>query len=67
MDISAREGGLGEAIAKRQPLQIYDLSQRPREPLRDAVLEAGFAHLLLSHCLGRKGRSAHSFAPTPTG
>ena len=26
LDISAREGGLGEAIAKRQPLQIPDLT-----------------------------------------
>ena len=31
-----------EAIAKRQPLQIPDLTQRPSDPLRDAVLAAGF-------------------------
>jgi len=42
LDISGKEGGLAEAIAKRQPLQIPDLNQRPAEPLRDAVIEAGF-------------------------
>src|SRR5262245_22878983 len=42
LDISAKETGLGEAITKRQPLQFADLTQRPSEPLRDAVLEAGF-------------------------
>ena len=68
LDISAREGGLGEAIAKRQPLQIPDLSQRPREVLRDAVLEAGFR--AVSYCPtawgGRAARRTRS-APTPTG
>jgi GAF domain-containing protein len=52
LDISARESGLGEAIAKRQPLQIPDLSQRPSEPLRDAVLEAGFRASLIVPLLG---------------
>ena len=55
LDISAREGGLGEAIAKRQPLQIHDLSQRPREPLRDVVLEAGFRASLIVPLLGAEG------------
>ena len=55
LDISAREGGLGEAIAKRQPLQIPDLSQRPREPLRDVVLEAGFRASLIVPLLGAEG------------
>ena len=52
LDISARESGLGEAIAKRQPLQIPDLSQRPSEPLRDSVLEAGFRASLIVPLLG---------------
>ena len=47
--------GLGEAIAKRQPLQIPDLSQRPSEPLRDAVLEAGFRASLIVPLLGAEG------------
>ena len=55
LDISAREGGLGEAIAKRQPVQIPDLSQRPRELLRDAVLEAGFRASLIVPLLGAEG------------
>ena len=55
LDISARETGLGEAIAKRQPLQIPDLSQRPSEPLRDAVLEAGFRASLIVPLLGAEG------------
>jgi len=52
LDISTRESGLGEAIAKRQPLQIPDLSQRPSEPLRDSVLEAGFRASLIVPLLG---------------
>ena len=55
LDIPAREGGLGEAIAKRQPLEIPDLSQRPRELLRDAVLQAGFRASLIVPLLGAEG------------
>jgi len=47
LDISASESGLGEVIAKRKPLQIPDLIQRPSEPLRDAVVEAGFRASLI--------------------
>jgi signal transduction histidine kinase len=47
LNISARESGLGEAIARRQPLQIPDLNVRPSEPLRDSVLEAGFRASLI--------------------
>jgi GAF domain-containing protein/anti-sigma regulatory factor (Ser/Thr protein kinase) len=47
LDISAKETGLGEAITKRQPLQFPDLTQRPSEPLLDAVLEAGFRASLI--------------------
>jgi signal transduction histidine kinase len=52
LDISLRESGLAEAIAGRQPLQIPDLTQRPSEPLRDAVLEAGFRASLVVPLLG---------------
>src|SRR5262249_25423792 len=47
LDISAGESGLGEAIAKRQSLQFADLTQRPSELLRDAVIEAGFRASLI--------------------
>jgi GAF domain-containing protein len=52
LDIPAKETGPGEAIARRQPLQVPDLTSSrpyaaPSEPLRDAVLEAGFRASLL--------------------
>src|SRR5215510_4286796 len=47
LDITAKETGPGEAITRRQPLQVPDLMQRPSEPLCDAVLEAGFRASLL--------------------
>src|SRR5262249_44214681 len=47
LDISAKETGLGEAIGRRQPLQVPDLTQRPSEPLLDAVVEAGFRASLI--------------------
>ena len=40
LDISVRGTGIGEAIAKRQPLQIADLIKRPSNPLRDAAIPA---------------------------
>jgi signal transduction histidine kinase len=52
LDISAKEGGLAEAIAKRQPLQIPDLNQRAGDPLRDAVIEAGFRASLIVPLFG---------------
>jgi GAF domain-containing protein len=52
LEISANESGPGEAIARRQPLQIPDLTQRPSDPLRDAVLEAGFRASLIVPLLG---------------
>src|SRR5262245_2903660 len=36
LDILASETGLGEAIAKRQPLQIPDVTKRPRNSRRRA-------------------------------
>ena len=55
LDIAARETGLGEAIAKRQPLQIPDLTKRPSNPLRDAALEAGLRAALIVPLLGAEG------------
>jgi signal transduction histidine kinase len=46
---------LGEAIAKREPLQIPDLIQRPSELLRDPVIEAGFRASLIVPLLGSEG------------
>jgi signal transduction histidine kinase len=55
LDISASEGGLGEAIAKREPVAIPDLIPRPSEPLRDAVIEAGFRASLIVPLLSSEG------------
>src|SRR5262249_22522240 len=55
LDISAKEGGLAEAIAERQPLQIPDLIQRASDPLRDAVVAAGFRASLIVPLLGADG------------
>jgi signal transduction histidine kinase len=55
LEISARDTGPGEAIAKRQPLQIPDLTQRPSDQLRDAVLEAGFQASLMVPLLSAEG------------
>jgi GAF domain-containing protein len=52
LDISAKEGGLADAITKRQPLQISDLTHRPSDSLRDAVIEAGFRASLIVPLLG---------------
>ena len=55
LDILASETGLGEAIAKRQPLQIPDVRKRARNPLRDAALEAGLRAALIVPLIGAKG------------
>jgi signal transduction histidine kinase len=47
LDIAAKDTGLGEAIARRQPLQIPDLTKRPSNPLRDAAIEAGLRAALI--------------------
>jgi GAF domain-containing protein/anti-sigma regulatory factor (Ser/Thr protein kinase) len=43
---------LGDAIAKRAPLQIGDLRTRPPNPLRDSALAAGFRSVLLVPLVG---------------
>ena len=43
LDISTGQTGLGEAIARRQPLQVPDILNRPSNPLRDAAIEAGIS------------------------
>jgi GAF domain-containing protein/anti-sigma regulatory factor (Ser/Thr protein kinase) len=47
LDIATGQTGLGEAIAQRQPLQLPDIHSRPRNPLRDAALEAGLRAALI--------------------
>jgi signal transduction histidine kinase/putative methionine-R-sulfoxide reductase with GAF domain len=55
LDITARETGLGEAIAKQQPLQIPDIIKRASNPLRDAALEVGLRAALIVPLLGSEG------------
>ena len=61
LDIAARETGLGEAIAKRQPLQVPDILKRASNPLRDAALEAGLRAALIVPCSEARVRSARWF------
>jgi signal transduction histidine kinase/putative methionine-R-sulfoxide reductase with GAF domain len=55
LDILVRETGLGEVIARRQPLQLPDLSKRQSNPVRDAAIEAGFRAALIVPLLGAEG------------
>ncbi len=55
LDISTGETGLGEAITKRQPLQVPDILKRESNPLRDAALEAGLRAALIVPLLGAEG------------
>jgi GAF domain-containing protein len=52
LDISAGQTGLGEAIARREPLQIPDILSRPSNSLRDAAIEAGLRAALIVPLLG---------------
>jgi signal transduction histidine kinase len=55
LDIAARDTGLGEAIVKRQPLSIPDLTKRSGNPLRDAAIEAGLRASLVIPLLSSDG------------
>jgi signal transduction histidine kinase len=55
LDIAASQTGLGEAIAKREPLQIPDVMKRPSNALRNAALEAGLQAALVVPLLGSEG------------
>jgi signal transduction histidine kinase len=55
LDIAAGQTGLGEAIAKREPLQIPDILDRPSNPLRDAAIAAGFRAALIVPLLSSDG------------
>ena len=47
LDITLKGTALGEAIAKRQPLQFSDVTKRGSSPLRDAALEVGLSAVLI--------------------
>ena len=55
LDIVMGQTVMGEAIAKREPLQIADITQRPKNALRDAALEAGLCAVLIVPLLGSEG------------
>src|SRR5262245_62872523 len=53
--IPAAMSGVCEAIAKREPLPIPNVVQRPSNPLRDAALNAGLHAALIVPLLGSEG------------
>ena len=55
LDIAAGQTGLGEAISRRQPLQVPDIFQRPSNHLRDAAIEAGLRAGLIVPLFGSEG------------
>jgi signal transduction histidine kinase len=55
LDISASDTGLGEAIAKRRPVQFPDVSKARGSPLRDAVLDLGLRAVLIVPLIGAEG------------
>jgi GAF domain-containing protein/anti-sigma regulatory factor (Ser/Thr protein kinase) len=55
LDISASDTGLGEAIAKRRPVQFPDISKAPSSTLRGAVLDLGLRAVLIVPLLGAEG------------
>jgi signal transduction histidine kinase len=55
LDIGAGQTGLGEAMAKRQPVQVPDVMKRPSNALRDAALKAGRHAALIVPLIGSEG------------
>jgi signal transduction histidine kinase len=53
-DLSVAEGEtvMGEAAARRTPIQIADLTDRPSAPLRDAAVAAGLRSVLIVPLVG---------------
>ena len=58
--IAEAETAMGEAAARRMPIQIADLAERPSTPLRDADLAAGFRAVLIVPLVGPSASSAPS-------
>ena len=50
--IAEAETAMGEAAARRAPIQLADLAERPSAPLRDASLAAGFRGVLIVPLVG---------------
>jgi len=50
--VAESESAMGEAIARRMPVQLADLSQPSRYPLRDITLAAGFHSALIVPLVG---------------
>ena len=50
--IAESESAMGEAIARRMPVQLADLAQPSRYPLRDSTLAAGFHSALIVPLIG---------------
>jgi signal transduction histidine kinase len=52
LQIAESQTALGEAVARRMPVQLADLAQRASYPLRDAALAAGFHSVLIVPLVG---------------
>ncbi len=52
LHVPEAETAMGEAAARRAPIQLADLADRPRAPLRDASLAAGFRGVLIVPLVG---------------
>jgi len=50
--IAESETAMGEAVARRAPIQLADLAERPSAPLRDITLAAGFHSALVVPLVG---------------
>jgi GAF domain-containing protein len=50
--IAENETAMGEAAARRAPIQLADLDKRPSAPLRDASLAAGIRSVLIVPLVG---------------
>jgi GAF domain-containing protein/anti-sigma regulatory factor (Ser/Thr protein kinase) len=50
--IAESETAMGEAVARRAPIQLADLAERPSAPLRDITLAAGFHSALIVPLVG---------------
>jgi signal transduction histidine kinase len=52
LQIAESATALGEAVARRMPVQLADLAERPSYALRDAALAAGFHSVLIVPLVG---------------
>ncbi len=52
LDVGENVTGMGEAIARRAPLQVPDLRERPPNPLRDLAVAAGYRSVLIVPLVG---------------